>query len=170
MATQTDSPIVKLGVISSAHGVRGQVKIRSFTASPRDITSYGTLRDKAGKTYSIKITSQNNDVLIASLEGIDTRDDADRLRNTELYVERSALPEPKAGEYYLEDLIGLEIFTEENSPYGHVTSINNFGAGNIIVIKLLSGEEEFQSFNKATFPVIDIQNKRLVICPPEALE
>lgn len=162
--------LICLGVISGAHGVRGQVKIRSFTSSPDDISSYGALRDKAGKIYNINITGRTNDVLIASIDGIDDRDSADKLRNIELFVERSALPEPDKDEYYLEDLMGLEVLTQDNMHYGYIISVNNFGAGDILEIKLASGKEEFQPFNKSIFPVIDIKNKRLIILPPENIE
>ncbi len=165
--TTNNDRLIKLGVISGTHGIKGQVKIRSFTSDPADITSYGDLSDKSGKIYRLTITGQNKDTLIASVEGITNRDDAEKLRNIELYVARSALPAPEENEYYHEDLIGLEVFTQENTLYGHVISINNFGAGDITEIQLVSGDEEFQPFNKATFPVIDIKNGRLMIAPPE---
>lgn len=150
--------------------MRGQVKIRSFTSHPEDISSYGALRDNSGKTYRITVTGSVKDALIANITGVNDRDAADRLRNTELFIERSALPETDADEYYLEDLIGLDVVTEDNAPYGQVKSVNNFGAGDIVEIKLISGKEEFQPFSKAIFTLIDIKNKKLVIIPPENIE
>lgn len=164
---KTPSRLICLGIISSAHGVRGQVKIRSLTANLDDIASYGDLQDKSGRTYRLTITGHSNDMVIASMAGVTSRDDAEKLRNIELFVERSVLPVPREGEYYHEDLIGLEATTEDGSIYGKVTGINNFGAGDIVEIKLPSGKEESLPFNKATFPIIDIKNNRLVIVPPQ---
>jgi 16S rRNA processing protein RimM len=163
--------LVRLGVISGAHGVKGQVKIRSFTAVPEDMASYGDLRDKSGKIYRLAITGQGKErVLIASVEGVASRDEAEKLRNIELYVERGALSCLNENEYYYEDIIGLAVFTRDNALYGRLIAMHNFGAGDIAEIKRASGEEEFQPFSKATFPVIDIPNRRLVIVPPESVE
>lgn len=165
----SNSRLILVGIIGSAHGVRGQVKLRSFTSSPENITSYGDLQDTSGNRYRVKLVSGNKDVLIAKVEGVDTRDAAEKLRNIKLYVERSALPEPKKNEYYHEDLVGLEATTEDGAAYGHVVGVHNFGAGDIIEIKLVSGKEELLPFNKATFPVVDVKNKKLVVSPPEVI-
>jgi 16S rRNA processing protein RimM len=165
--TEAQSRLICLGIISSAHGVRGQVKIRSFTSDPKAIATYGTLQDKSGKPYRLTVTGHTNNMVIASIAGIDDRNTAEKLRNIELFVERSALPKSADNEYYHEDLIGLEVIREDGSAYGKVTSISNFGAGDIVEIKLTSGKEESMPLNKATFPVIDIKNKKLVITPPE---
>ena len=167
--TKSDTRLICLGAISGAHGVRGQVRIRSYTALPEDIAAYGSLRDASGKSYQLKITGHNKGALIASIQGIETREAAEKLRNIELFVERSALPEPKKNEYYHADLIGLEVFTENNSAYGQVLSIQNFGAGNLIEIRLVTGKEEFLPLNKTTFPVIDVKNKKLIVSPPEII-
>ncbi len=162
------SRLIKLGVISSAHGVRGQVKIRSFTADPDNLAAYGDLQDKSGKKYNITVLSSNKDVLIAAIKDITDRNEAEKLRSVELYIPRSALPDPEENEYYHEDLIGLEVFTAENLPYGRVISVHNFGAGDIIEVRLVSGKEEFLPFNKATFPIIDTKSRKLVLSKPEA--
>jgi 16S rRNA processing protein RimM len=162
-----DPRLICLGIISSAHGVRGQVKIRSFTSSPQDITAYGALQDASGRTYHLTITGSAKNALIASIKGIDSREAAGALRNVELFVERSALPAPQKNEYYQLDLIGLEVTTEDNTAFGHIIGVHNFGAGDLVEIKLPTGKEEFLPLNKATFPVIDIKNKKVVIAPPE---
>lgn len=165
----TSERLIRLGVISSVHGVRGQVKIRSFTAHPEDMTAYGPLRDSSGRVYGISITGGTNDALIASIDGITSRDEAEKLRNTELFVPRSALPEPGDNQFYHEDLIGLMAVTEDGKDFGRLIAISNFGAGDIAVLKLKDGDEEYLPFNKTTFPVIDIKNKKLVVLPPEIL-
>lgn len=166
---EVPSHLICLGVIIAAHGVRGQVKLRSFTTHPEDIGDYGDLCDTQGKTYRLTVITSNNDTVIASIEGIADRDTAEKLRNIELFVERSKLPAPPENEYYYNDLIGLKVISGNGTAYGQVTGVHNFGAGDIVDIKLVSGKEECMPFNKATFPVIDIKNKTLVISPPDVI-
>jgi 16S rRNA processing protein RimM len=158
--------LIVLGVIGAPHGVRGQVKIRSFTADPADITSYGPLKDKNGKVYVVSITGLAKDGIIASISGANTREEAEKLRNIELSVPRSALPEAESGEYYYEDLVGLRVLLENSEPYGIISAVHNFGAGDLVVIKNISGEEELVPFSKTTFPHIDIAGGTALFIPP----
>ncbi|HEU5046216.1 MAG TPA: ribosome maturation factor RimM [Rickettsiales bacterium] len=167
--TGTSDRLVRLGVISGAHGVRGQVKIRSFTASPEDLTAYGALRDTSGRSYRVRVTGNHNGVLIANIDGVSDRNAAEALRNIELCIPRSALPETDENEYYLEDLAGLAVQDESGAPYGHVLSVQNYGAGDVVEIRQVSGKEIFFPFTQQTFPVIDIAGGRMVIVPPETI-
>lgn len=161
--------LVALGVIGGTHGIRGQVKIKSFTVLPEDIASYGALQDKSGHFYIIRVCGITRDAVIASIEGIHSRNDAEKLRNTELFAERSVLPEPEEDEYYYADLAGLEVVTADNVFYGKIRNIHNFGAGDIVEIGLPDGEKELLPFAKATFSRIDIKNRKVVIVPPEVI-
>jgi 16S rRNA processing protein RimM len=161
------SRLISLGVISGAHGIRGQVKIKSFTANPEDISCYGPLLDSSGKQYQLTITGGTNDALIATVGGVTDRNAAEALRNTELFVPRSALPEAGKHEYYHEDLVGLKLLTQDGRPYGTIAAMHNFGAGDLVAIKRESGEEEFLPFTRAIFQEIDIKEGRVVIAPPE---
>jgi 16S rRNA processing protein RimM len=163
----TKSRLISLGVITSAHGIRGQVKIRSFTASPSDITKYGSLTDASGKEYILTVTGGTKDALIATVEGINSRNDAEALAGTELFVPREALPKTKKNEYYHEDLIGLKVVTKDGALYGTVTGMHNFGAGDLIALKKEDGEEEFLPFTQAIFTTIDPEKGVLIIVPPE---
>ncbi len=158
--------LIALGVIASAHGIRGQVKIRSFTADPRDITAYGPLKDHTGRVYKLTIAGQNKDMLFASIEGITDRDAAEALRNIELFVPRDAFPEPQEHEYYHEDLVGLEILTPDGKLFGTILAVHNFGAGDLLSVKLVSGKEEFYPFTRSIFPEINIAKKIAIIEPP----
>jgi len=163
--------LIPLAIISGAHGIRGQVKLHALTADPLDVTSYGKLQDKAGKEYDLKIISCNNDIVIAEIKGITTRNESEALRNIKLFVPRDALPETDNDEYYLEDLIGCQVKSENGEDYGIVGNIINFGAGDIIEIKLAANnEKELFPFTKATFPKIDIKNQHITINPPENVE
>ena len=164
-----DKRLITLAVITTAHGIRGEVKLRSFTSDPYDITSYGPLIDKAGRQYTLTITGSTKDALIARIEGVTTREAAEILRNTELLVARSALPETKANEYYHEDLVGLKLNTQSGDFYGTIAGVHNFGAGDLIVIKGPSGDEEFLPFNRETFVSFDIDKSTGVIIPPEVV-
>jgi 16S rRNA processing protein RimM len=101
--------LIVMGVITSPHGIRGQVKIKSFTEQPEKLAAYKGLADRNGRTYQITVHSRTNEMLVASVKGVDNRNDAERLRNTELCVPRSTLPKLADGDYYHEDLAGLSV-------------------------------------------------------------
>lgn len=162
--------LIAMGVFSSPHGVRGQVKLRSYAAIPEDITSYGPLRDEKGKQYSVKVTGQAGDMLIASVEGIADRNAAETLKNITLYVPRNALPKLKKGEYYIEDLGGLKLSLADGTPYGTITSVHNFGAGTLVNIALASGGEEYMPFTPAVFTQVDIASGTAIIDPPTVIK
>lgn len=161
-----DQRLIPLGIITAPHGIRGEVKVRSFTADPEDITAYGPLCDPTGNIIEVTITSSTKDVLIASVKGSVTRDDAEKLRNKELCVPRSALPAAGKGEYYHEDLVGLTLTDKDGKPYGTLIAVHNFGAGDLVTVKSVSGEEEMLPFNHTVFPHIDIEKKTAVIEKP----
>lgn len=164
-----NSRLIPLGVIGAPHGIRGQVKIRSFTADPEDITSYGPLCDKTGKTYNITVTGKTKDALIATIAGITTPEDAQKFRNIELCVPRSALPKPKKNVYYYEDLAGLAVLTQDGQPFGTIMAVHNYGAGDLVEVKLTNAKEELFPFTKAIFPEIDVEKGTAVILPPEVV-
>ena len=142
------------------------MKIRSFTEDPQDITSYGVLSDKSGRAYEITVTGQTKDVLIGTIRGVTTREEAEKLRGTELWIPRSALPDAGQHQYYYEDLNGLKLSTSSGDAYGTITAMHNFGAGDLVAIKLTSGAEELLPFNRATFPKIDVAKGTAIIEPP----
>ena len=156
-----------MGVFSTPHGVRGHVKFRSYCENPEDIASYSPLQDIQGNSYTLHIEGQAGDMLIVSVEGITDRNKAENLKNIILCVPRSALPKPKKGEYYHEDLIGLSVSTKEGKIYGTILSVHDFGAGTLVNIRLASGNEEYMPFNAVIFPEIDITKQTCIINPPE---
>ena len=163
------SRLILLGVITQAHGIRGEIKLKSYTAEPEDITAYGPLRDKSGTLIALTLTGGTKDSLIAKIKGIETRDAAEKLRNTELFVPRNALPPPRENEYYHEDLVGLNILTEKGEAYGNILAMHNFGAGDLASIKRITGEEELLPFTRKTFLKIDFENSLCIIRPPEMI-
>lgn len=161
--------LVELGVIVGAKGIKGEVKIRSFTRFPEDLVSYGTLQDKSGNEYVIHIRSVVKDQVTASIAGVCDRNKAEKLRSTSLFVERSKLPPAEEDEYYHNDLIGLPVYLEDDTPFGTFISIHNYGAGDIVTVKTLSGEEELFPFTKAIFPVIYIKQQKITLSLPEKI-
>lgn len=161
-----EARLIEMGVFSAPHGVRGQLKLRSFTEFPEDIATYSPLLDKQGNTYSLTIEGEAGDMLIVSVEGVADRTGAEKLKNIKLYTPRTSLPKLKKGEYYHEDLVGLSVYTQDGKPFGEILSVHDFGAGALVNIRLSSGGEEYMPFNPTVFPKVDIDARRAVIDPP----
>jgi len=160
-----------LGVIVAAHGVRGMVKIKSFTADPEDLVAYGPLHDAAGtRTFGIVLAGRAKDLLLGRVAGVEDRDAAEVLKGTRLYVERAALPEPEEETYYHADLVGLRVEDETGAPLGRVAALQNFGAGDLIEVERADGTSDLLPFTRAVVPVVDIAGGRLVVRPPAEIE
>lgn len=159
---------ILLGHISTAHGIRGEVVIKSYTADPADIASYGPLLDKSGnRIHEIKNARVVKKGVIARLKGLDDRTAAEALRGTELYVSRDRLPEPDEDELYHMDLIGLEAVGPEGEAVGEVVAVQNFGAGDLLEIRLAGKTRtEFVPFDRHFVPEIDVDAGRVVVVMP----
>ena len=155
--------------IGAAHGVRGAVKLWTFTEDPLAVQRYGTLTTKDGaRQFEVTHAREAKDHLVATLKGVTTRDEAERLNGLELYVAREKLPATDDDEYYHADLIGLAAVTTAEAPLGRVIAIHNFGAGNIIEIAPPQGSTLLLPFTNAVVPSVDLAAGRVVIeLPPE---
>jgi len=159
-----------VGQILGAHGVRGLVKLASFTEDPEAITQYGELTDETGaRVFSVALVGANKGHWIARVDDVDDRDVAQALSGTRLYVDRAKLPPPDEDEFYHADLIGLRAELPDGTALGTVAAIHNFGAGDIIEIALPSGKRPLLPFDRETVPEIDPASGRLVIDPPAGL-
>ena len=159
-----------VGQILGAHGVRGLVKLASFTEDPEAITQYGALTDEAGaRVFSVALVGANKGHWIARVDNVDDRDIAQALSGTRLFVDRDKLPPPDEDEFYHADLIGLRAELPDGTALGTVAAIHNFGAGDIIEIVLPSGKRPLLPFDRETVPEIDPAAGRLVIDPPPGL-
>ena len=155
-----------LGKITGAHGIRGEVKIKSFTENARAIDAYGPLENKDGsQTFVLKVTGRIKDDLRAKIKGCDDRNMAEALRGTELYVHRDALPELSQEEFYHTDLIGLDVKALPNlKVIGKVAAMYNFGANDIVEIKLNgSNKLEMLPFTKEYVPEIKINEGYIIV-------
>ena len=157
--------------IGAAHGVRGAVKLWTFTEDPLAVQRYGPLSTKDGaRQFEVTHAREAKDHLVATLKGIATREDAERLNGVELYVARDQLPETDEDEYYHADLIGLAAVTAEDAPIGRVIAIHNFGAGDIIEIAPSHGSTMLLPFTNAVVPTVDLAGGRVVIELPEEVD
>jgi 16S rRNA processing protein RimM len=157
--------------IGAAHGVRGAVKLWTFTEDPLAVKAYGPLVTKDGaRSFEIATAREANGHLVATLKGIATREDAERLNGIELYIAREKLPDPDADEYYHADLIGLAAVNAANETLGRVIAIHNFGAGDIIEIAPPAGATLLLPFTNAVVPSVDLKAGHVVIELPEEIE
>jgi 16S rRNA processing protein RimM len=157
--------------IGAAHGVRGAVKLWTFTEDPLAVKHYGPLTTKDGaRQFEVTHVREAKDHLVATLKGIATREDAERLNGIELYVARDKLPETDEDEYYHADLIGLAAVSAADDPLGRVVAIHNFGAGDIIEIAPAKGPTMLLPFTNAVVPTVDLAGGRVVIELPQDIE
>lgn len=157
--------------IGAAHGVRGAVKLWTFTEDPLAVLHYGPLATKDGARQIIVTHARTaKDHLVATLQGVTTRDDAEKLNGVELYIARDKLPATDDDEYYHADLIGLSAQTAAGEPIGRVTAIHNFGAGDVIEIAPTQGPSLLLPFTNAVVPTVDIADGRVVIELPAEID
>ena len=157
--------------VGAAHGVRGAVKLWTFTEDPLAVQQYGPLTTKDGaRQFEVAHAREAKDHLVATFKGIATREEAERLNGLELYVAREKLPATDDDEYYHADLIGLAAVTSADAPLGRVIAIHNFGAGDIIEIAPPHGATMLLPFTNAVVPTVDLAGGRVVIeLPAEIL-
>lgn len=149
---------ILLGQIGAAHGIRGEVMIRTFTGAPQDIAAYGPLSN-ADETRSFRLTvvRVTEKGVVARITGVTDRTQAETLRGTELYVERHLLPAAADGEFYYADLIGMTAADAEGRVVGEVIAVQNFGGGDMLEIRLAaSGKTEFVAFTDDFVPAVDV--------------
>src|ERR1700704_531556 len=157
--------------IGAAHGVRGAVKLWTFTEDPLAVKAYGPLLTKGGaRSFEVATAREAKGHLVATLKGIATREDAERLNGLELYVAREQLPATEEDEYYHADLIGLAAVNAANEPIGRVAAIHNFGAGDIIEIAPPHGATMLLPFTNAVVPNVDISSGQVVIDLPAEID
>jgi len=166
----TDDNKVLLGRIGGAHGLRGEVKIATFTAAPEDITAYGPLTSADGtRTFTITgMRAASGGSVIARLKGVADRTQAEALNGVELFVSRDALPPPDDDdEFYYSDLIGLAAVSPDGAVVGKVIAVHNFGAGDLIEVRF-DGERQpvMIPFDNAHVPHVDIGAGRVTVIRP----
>ena len=164
MSAGADKKMIVVGVLKGAHGVRGEVRVKSFTADPEAVFDYGPLVDAAGKlVLTPKSARPGKDHFIVRPKEQKQKEDWDALRGTLLHVPRASLPEADEDEFYIEDLVGLDVFAGGNERAGRVRAVQDFGAGDLLEIDLAGGGSVLVPFTLADVPVVDLAARRLVV-------
>ncbi len=161
---------VCLGEIAGAHGVKGVVRVWSFTAEPAAIAAYGTLTDASGeRKFELRMTGMSRSHVLAEIAGVTGRSAAAALKGTRLYMPRTRLPAAGADEYYHGELIGLIAELAHGARLGPVIAVEDFGAGTVLEITREDGESVLVPFTRRVVPEVDVARGRLVIDPPPGL-
>ena len=157
--------------IGAPHGVRGAVRLWTFTEDPLAVKRYGPLATRDGtRQFEVTHAREAKGHLVATLKGVTTREDAERLNGVELYIAREKLPVAGEDEYYHADLIGLAAVTSAGEPLGRVIAIHNFGAGDILEIAPPQGATMLLPFTNAVVPSVDLAAGRVVIELPDEID
>ena len=163
---------IQLGVIGRAHGVRGLVKVTSHTAEPADLTAYGPLSDAEGRVYALRWKAEGVAEVSRMVDGVQVkvtdRAQAEKLTNTKLFVDRSALPPAEEDEFYLSDLTGLAVVNAAGKTLGVVSVVHDYGAGASLEISG-AGAPLIVPFTAACVPTVDIAAGRLVVTLPDEI-
>ena len=164
-AGKGSSDLVVIAAIAGAHGVRGNVRVRSFTAYPEDCFSYGPLLDKAGRTFlEAKHFHASKGHFVVTPKTVKQKEEWDSLKGTLLHVPASQLPDADEDEFYIRDLIGLDVFGGGNEALGRVKAVHDFGAGDILEIDLKDERKPIMvPFTQEDVPVVDVSASRIVV-------
>jgi 16S rRNA processing protein RimM len=165
--------LIPLGTFGAPHGVRGELRVKSYTQDPKAIGAYGDLTDKAGvKRFTLAaLRLVKDDMLVVRVAGVASREEAEKLNGVALFARRSQLPPPSDDEFYHDDLIGLEAVTREGDALGRIIALRNFGAGDILEIAPATGSETLLlPFTKAVAVEVDFEHGRIVIVPPNEID
>ncbi len=164
--------LVLVARVSGAFGVKGEVRIRTYTDNPLAVLNFRTLREANGQLALTLVSGRSfKDGLIARAKEVATKEQADALKGLDLYAPRSAMPSPEEDEFYLTDLIGLRAEASDGAPLGVVKAVPNFGAGDVLEIQPPGGKATWLvAFTQDTVPEIDLAAGRIVVVRPEESE
>ncbi|MGO4706606.1 ribosome maturation factor RimM [Microvirga sp. 2MCAF38] len=168
------SNLVLVGEFGRAHGLKGEARLKSYTADPEAIGNYGPLLTESGRTILLKNCRRAPgpavDMLIGQVEGVTSREAAEALNRVRLYLDRNKLPATEEDEFLLADLIGLKVENEAGEPLGAIVAVPNYGGGDLLEIApLQKGPTALLPFAKAFVPMIDLSQKRVVVVAPDDL-
>ena len=163
MSEKTNMMVV-MAQIGRAHGLKGEVHAQSFTADPLALTDYGDLSDAKGRIYKIAGMRSQGTGLVLRLAEITTREAAEALNGVELLLPRDALPAPEdEDDFYYADLTGLDAFDAAGDILGKVLAVHNFGAGDMLELRLANGKSVFVPFTKAAVPIVSVKTGTVTI-------
>ncbi|HEY0649287.1 ribosome maturation factor RimM [Phenylobacterium sp.] len=166
------SDLIQVGRVAGAFGVRGEVRITSFTAEPLALVDYKTLLREDGKpALTLTAGRAAKGGVVARAAEVETREQAEALRGLKLYIPRDVLPEPDEDEFYVTDLIGLAVQTPEGDALGTVKSVQDFGAGDLLEIAPAEGGATwYLPFTREAVPQVRIGDGVVVAVRPDEVE
>ena len=163
--------LIFVAQVGAAHGVKGEVKITTFTADPMAMADYKTLlRQDGSPALAIASARPTKGGIVARLKGVADRNAAEALRGLKLYISRDSLPEPEEDEFYLADLIGLAVETAAGELLGKVKTVQDFGAGDLLEIQPKAGASWWLPFTREAVPEVRLAQGKLIAAPPASLE
>jgi 16S rRNA processing protein RimM len=174
MARKSDGTVnpdfICLGLIGAARGLKGEVRVTSYTGDPTALGSYGPLSTADGsRSFTVQVVGRAKNQVIAKIAGVTDRDGAEALRGIALYLPRDALPKAADDEFYLADLIGLAVETVDGESLGRVTAVDDFGAGPIVEVDGGARGAVMLPFSDAVVPTVDLESRRMIVDPPAGL-
>ncbi len=162
---------VQMGIFGAAVGLKGEIRLKSYTGDPAAIADYGPLYARDGRSFEITALREAGETVIVRIAGVTDRTGAEALTNIALFVPREALGDTgDEDEFFHADLIGLVAVTETGETLGTVAALYDFGAGEMIEIRPPSGKGLVYPFTKAVVPVVDLDGRRIVIAPPAEID
>lgn len=162
--------LVCVGAIAGGFGVQGEVRLKSFCADPAAIADYAPLVTEDGRSFGLRITRTLSGAFAARLTGVSTREQAEAMKGTRLYVPRDRLPNPGEDEFYHADLIGLAVLDTGGAALGKVRAVLDHGAGDILEIARPGRPDLLLPFTRAAVPTVDLAGGRIIADPPEGLD
>jgi 16S rRNA processing protein RimM len=164
--------LILVGRVAGAFGVRGEVRITSFTADPMSLVDYKTLlREDGSPALTLTGGRVAKGGVVARAREIETRDQAEAARGLKLYIPRAILPPPEDDdEFYVADLVGLDVVDADGRPLGRVRSVRDFGAGDLLEVEPPVGDSWWLPFTKEAVPEVSIKDRRIVGVKPEETE
>ncbi|SIS84348.1 16S rRNA processing protein RimM [Roseivivax lentus] len=160
-----------VGVLGGAFGVAGEVRLKSFTAEPEAIADYGPFEtEDASRSFDMQIVRPVKQGFAVRLSGVRSKEDADALKGTQLFVPRARLPQLPDDEFYHADLIGLAVMDTGGAPLGTVRAVLNHGAADLLEItRPGSAQTALLPFTQTIVPTVDLTAGKIVVEPPEGL-
>jgi 16S rRNA processing protein RimM len=168
----TKDNLICMAQIVGVHGIKGMLKLKVFSDTPDDLPDYAPLYDETGKEYKFLTYNAHGNIYLAALDAVKDRTQAEKLRGTKLYVSRDRLPAIEdEGTYYYKDLMGLAAKDADGALIGKIINIANYGAGDLLEIKPVTGASYYVPFTNAVVPNVDLAKKEAtVIVPPGLLD
>ena len=164
--------LLLVGRVAGAFGIKGEVRITTFTADPLSLVDYKTLLREDGST-ALTLTGgrvTKGGVVVRAKE-IETREQAEAARGLRLYIPRELLPDTEdEDEFYVADLVGLDVVSVEGEALGRVKSVHDFGAGDLLEIEPPQGPSWWLPFTREAVPEVSIAERRVVAVKPEETE